>query len=142
FAEENKRAYGDTIPAPNPENRMLTIRQGIGVVAAITPWNFPLAMVTRKVAPALAAGCSVILKPASETPLTALALANLSEKAGLPTGVFNVVTGTDSSDIGKVLSSHPLIRKLSFTGSTAVGRLLMSQAASTIKKVSFELGGN
>lgn len=142
FAEENKRLYGETIPAPKAGNRILTIRQGVGVVAAITPWNFPLAMITRKVAPALAAGCSVILKPASETPLTALALASLAEKAGFPAGVFSVVTGTDSAGIGEILSTHPLIQKLSFTGSTKVGRILMAQAASTIKKTSMELGGN
>lgn len=142
FAEESKRAYGETIPAPVSTNRIITIRQAVGVVAAITPWNFPLAMVTRKVAPALAAGCAVVLKPASETPLTALALAELSDQAGFPPGVFNVVTGKDSSSIGKVLTKHPKIRKLSFTGSTAVGRTLMAQAASTIKKVSLELGGN
>src|SRR5690554_5261230 len=142
YAEEAKRAYGETIPSPNASNRIVTIRQGIGVVAAITPWNFPLAMITRKVAPALAAGCTVVLRPASQTPLTALALAVLAERAGIPAGVFNVVTGTDSGGMGKELSSHPLIRKISFTGSTEVGRILMEQAVGTIKKVSFELGGN
>ena len=142
YAEEAKRAYGETIPSPNASNRIVTIRQGIGVVAAITPWNFPLAMITRKVAPALAAGCTVVLRPASQTPLTALALAVLAERAGIPAGVFNVLTGTDSGGMGKELSTHPLIRKISFTGSTEVGRILMEQAAGTIKKVSFELGGN
>ena len=142
FAEEGKRMYGETIPANDTDSRILTIRQGIGVVAAITPWNFPLAMITRKIGPALVAGCTVILKPASQTPLTALALASLGEKAGIPPGVFNVVTGKNSSGIGKLLSTHPLIQKLSFTGSTAVGRVLMGQAAGTIKKVSMELGGN
>jgi len=142
YAEEGKRAYGETIPSANAENRIVTIKQGIGVVAAITPWNFPLAMITRKVAPALAAGCTVVLRPASETPLTALALAHLADKAGNPKDVFNVVAGKDSSGMGKELSTNPLVRKLSFTGSTQVGRILMAQAADTIKKVSFELGGN
>src|SRR5690606_132499 len=127
YAEEGKRAYGDTIPSANSSNRIVTIRQGIGVVAAITPWNFPLAMITRKVAPALAAGCTVVLRPASQTPLTALALARLGEEAGFPAGVFNVITGTDSAGMGRVLSAHHLIRKVSFTGSTAVGRILMKQ---------------
>jgi len=142
FAEEGKRAYGETIPSPNAANRVITIKQGVGVVAAITPWNFPLAMITRKVAPALAAGCTVVLRPASETPLTALALGKLAEEAGFPKGVLNVITGKDSSGMGKELSTNPLVRKLSFTGSTQVGRILMAQAAETIKKVSFELGGN
>ena len=142
FAEEAKRAYGDTIPAPKTNQRLVTIRQPVGVCAAITPWNFPLAMITRKVAPALAAGCTVVLRPASQTPLTALALAVLAQKAGLPAGVFQVVTGKDSAGIGKVLSTHPLVRKLSFTGSTGVGRTLMAQASGSIKKVSLELGGN
>ncbi len=142
FAQEAPRAYGETIPSSNPANRMLTIRQPIGVVAAITPWNFPLAMITRKVAPALAAGCTVVLRPASETPLTALALAKLSVVAGFPPGVFNVITGKDSSGMGKELSTNELVRKLSFTGSTQVGRTLMAQAADTIKKISLELGGN
>jgi succinate-semialdehyde dehydrogenase/glutarate-semialdehyde dehydrogenase len=142
YAEEARRAYGETIPSPNAANRIVTLRQGVGVVAAITPWNFPLAMITRKVAPALAAGCTVVLRPASQTPLTALALARLAEEAGIPAGVFNVVAGTDSGGMGKELSSHPLVRKLTFTGSTEVGRILMEQAAGTIKKVSFELGGN
>jgi len=142
YAEEGKRAYGDTIPSPNPSNRIVTIRQGIGVVAAITPWNFPLAMITRKVAPALAAGCTVVLRPASQTPLTALALAKLGEEAGFPAGVLNVVTGKDSAGMGEELSTNQLIRKVSFTGSTAVGRTLMEYAAASIKKISLELGGN
>lgn len=142
YAEEGKRAYGETIPSPNPANRIVTIKQGVGVVAAITPWNFPLAMITRKVAPALAAGCTVVLRPASETPLTALALAKLAEEAGFPKGILNVVTGKDSSGMGKELSTNPLVRKISFTGSTKVGKILMAQAAETIKKVSLELGGN
>lgn len=142
FAEEGKRAYGETIPSSNPKNRIVTIKQPIGVVAAITPWNFPLAMITRKVSPALAAGCTVVLRPASETPLTALALARLGENAGFPAGVFNVITGKDSSGMGKELSMNDLVRKLSFTGSTEVGRTLMAQAAGTIKKISLELGGN
>jgi succinate-semialdehyde dehydrogenase/glutarate-semialdehyde dehydrogenase len=142
FAEEGKRAYGETIPSSNPTNRIVTIKQSIGVVAAITPWNFPLAMITRKVSPALAAGCTVVLRPASETPLTALALARLGEKAGFPAGVFNVITGKDSSGMGRELSMNDLVRKLSFTGSTDVGRTLMAQAAGTIKKISLELGGN
>lgn len=142
FAEEGKRAYGETIPSSNPKNRIVTIKQPIGVVAAITPWNFPLAMITRKVSPALAAGCTVVLRPASKTPLTALALAHLAEKAGFPAGVLNVITGKDSSGMGKELSMNELVRKISFTGSTDVGRTLMAQAAETIKKVSLELGGN
>lgn len=142
FAEEAKRAYGETIPAPKKGQRLVTIRQPIGVVAAITPWNFPLAMITRKVAPALASGCTVILRPASQTPLTALAVAKLAHEAGFPPGVFNVITGKDSKGIGKEFTTNELIRKISFTGSTEVGRSLMAQAAGTIKKVSLELGGN
>lgn len=142
FAEESKRAYGETVPAATMANRILTIKQGIGVVAAIAPWNFPLAMVTRKVAPAIAAGCTVLLRPASQTPLTSLALAILAEKAGWPAGVFNVVTGTDAAGMGFELSTNPLIRKLSFTGSTSVGKLLMKQCATNVKKISLELGGN
>ena len=142
FAEEAKRTYGETIPTPKAGQRLLTIRQPIGVVAAITPWNFPLAMITRKVAPALACGCTVILRPASQTPLTALALASLADKAGFPPGVFNVITGKDSKGIGTELTTNEKIRKISFTGSTEVGRSLMGQASSTIKKVSLELGGN
>jgi len=142
FADEATRMYGDQLPWPDKSKQMVVIRQPVGVVAAITPWNFPLAMVTRKVAPALAAGCSVVLKPASQTPLTAIAVAHLAKEAGLPAGVFNVVTGKDSASIGKQLSTSNRIRKLSFTGSTPVGKTLMEQAASTIKKVSLELGGN
>jgi len=141
FAEEAKRAYGETIPSPAQDKRLLTIRQPVGVVVAITPWNFPLAMITRKIAPALAAGCTVVAKPAEQTPLTALALAVLAEEAGFPPGVLNVVTG-DPVAIGAALTESPLVRKLSFTGSTEVGRLLMAQCAPTIKKLSLELGGN
>ncbi|UXJ50600.1 NAD-dependent succinate-semialdehyde dehydrogenase [Pseudomonas citronellolis] len=141
FAEEGKRIYGDVIPSPSNDKRLLVIKQGIGVCAAITPWNFPAAMITRKVAPALAAGCSVVLKPANETPFSALALAELAERAGLPAGLLNIVTG-DAVAIGAQLTGHPLVRKLTFTGSTPVGRLLMGQCAETIKKVSLELGGN
>ncbi|MBK5144484.1 NAD-dependent succinate-semialdehyde dehydrogenase [Budviciaceae bacterium BWR-B9] len=142
FAEEGKRTYGETIPSPLPGRRITTIKQPIGVVAAITPWNFPNAMITRKVAPALAAGCTVVLKPAPETPLSALILAALAKKAGIPDGVFNVVTGTDAVAIGRALTQSPVVRKLSFTGSTHVGKLLMAQCASTVKKMSLELGGN
>ncbi|MGJ1266737.1 NAD-dependent succinate-semialdehyde dehydrogenase [Sphingobacterium spiritivorum] len=142
FAEEAKRAYGETIPSSKKGMHLMTIKQGIGVVAAITPWNFPLAMVTRKVAPALAAGCTVVLKPASQTPFTAIAIAKLAEEAGLPKGVINVITGKDSAGIGKELATHKSIRKLSFTGSTEVGKTLMEQSASNIKKLSMELGGN
>uniref|UniRef100_UPI00261D4B04 NAD-dependent succinate-semialdehyde dehydrogenase n=1 Tax=Accumulibacter sp. TaxID=2053492 RepID=UPI00261D4B04 len=141
FAEEGKRAYGETIPSPAGDRRLLTIRQPIGVCAAITPWNFPLAMITRKVAPALAAGCTVVVKPAEQTPLTALALAWLGEAAGLPAGVLNVLTG-DPRAIGGVLCASPLVRKLSFTGSSEVGRQLMAQCAPTVKRLSLELGGN
>jgi len=141
FAEEGKRAYGETIPATVADKRLVVIKQAVGVCAAITPWNFPLAMITRKVAPALAAGCSVVVKPAEQTPLTALALAALAEEAGFPAGVFNVLTG-DPVAIGGELTANPVVRKLSFTGSTEVGRLLMAQCAPTIKKLSLELGGN
>ncbi|MCB1933158.1 MAG: NAD-dependent succinate-semialdehyde dehydrogenase [Candidatus Accumulibacter sp.] len=141
FAEEGKRAYGESIPSPAGDRRLLTIRQPVGVCAAITPWNFPLAMITRKVAPALAAGCTVVVKPAEQTPLTALALARLAHDADLPAGVFNVLTG-DPETIGAALTASPVVRKLSFTGSTEVGRLLMAQSAPTIKKLSLELGGN
>ena len=141
FAEEAKRTYGESIPSPIADKRLLVIKQPIGVCAAITPWNFPLAMITRKVAPALAAGCPVVVKPAEATPLTALALAVLAEQAGFPPGVFNVVTG-NPADVGGELTSSPIVRKLSFTGSTGVGRLLMAQCAPTVKKVSLELGGN
>lgn len=141
FAEEGKRIYGDTIGATNANLRHLVLKQPIGVCAAITPWNFPAAMITRKVAPALSAGCTIIVKPASETPFTALALAHLAQQAGLPDGVLQVVTGNAVS-VGKVLSTDPRIAKLSFTGSTAVGRTLMQNCAGTLKKLSLELGGN
>jgi succinate-semialdehyde dehydrogenase/glutarate-semialdehyde dehydrogenase len=141
FAEEAKRLYGDVIPGHQPDKRIMVLRQPVGVVAAITPWNFPAAMITRKVAPALAAGCTVVCKPASQTPFTALALAELAERAGMPAGVFNVVTGSATA-IGGVLTSDPRVRKLSFTGSTEIGKQLMAQCAGTMKKVSLELGGN
>ena len=142
FAEEGKRVYGETIPSPLPGRRISTIKQPVGVVAAITPWNFPNAMITRKVAPALAAGCTVVLKPAPETPLSALALAALAHEAGIPAGVFNIVTGTDAAAMGQVLTQSSTVRKLSFTGSTRIGKLLMQQSADTVKKLSLELGGN
>jgi succinate-semialdehyde dehydrogenase/glutarate-semialdehyde dehydrogenase len=141
FAEEAKRLYGDIIPGHQADKRLLVLRQPVGVVAAITPWNFPAAMITRKVAPALAAGCTVVCKPASQTPFTALALAELADRAGIPKGVFNVVTGSARA-IGGVLTSDARVRKLSFTGSTEIGKLLMAQCAGTMKKVSLELGGN
>ncbi|MGR6981653.1 NAD-dependent succinate-semialdehyde dehydrogenase [Testudinibacter sp. P27/CKL/0425] len=141
YAEEAKRIYGDTIPAPSADKRILVTKQPIGVCAAITPWNFPNAMITRKAAPALAAGCTFVIRPASQTPLSALALAELAERAGIPPGVFNVLTGS-AEQIGKVLTEDDRVKKFSFTGSTQVGRLLMQQCASTIKKVSLELGGN
>ncbi|WPG41650.1 NAD-dependent succinate-semialdehyde dehydrogenase [Variovorax sp. EBFNA2] len=142
FAEEAKRVRGDVIPAPKDTQRIVVLKEPIGVCAAITPWNFPAAMITRKAGPALAAGCSMVVKPASQTPLTALALAELARRAGVPAGVFNVLTGNDTRDIGNQLTSHPLVRKITFTGSTEVGRLLLAQAAGTIKKCSMELGGN
>ena len=142
FAEEGKRAYGETIPSPAADKRMLTLKQPVGVVAAITPWNFPLAMITRKLAPALAAGCSVVVKPAEATPLCALALAWLAERAGIPAGVVNVVTTARPAVVGAELTTNPTVRKLSFTGSTAVGKTLMAQCAATVKRVSLELGGN
>ncbi len=142
FAEEGKRAYGEVIPPHLPGLRLLVIKQPIGVVAAITPWNFPNAMITRKVAPALAAGCTVVLKPSEETPLSALALAELAIRAGFPPGVLNIVTTTDAPTVGKTLTDSPVVRKLSFTGSTAVGKMLMRQCADTVKKISLELGGN
>ncbi|RTF70099.1 NAD-dependent succinate-semialdehyde dehydrogenase [Serratia marcescens] len=141
FAEEGKRVYGDTIPQPQAGRRIIVQKEPIGVFAAITPWNFPAAMITRKAAPALAAGCTLVVKPANETPYSALAMAELAERAGIPAGVFNVVTG-NSQAIGAELTRHPQVRKLSFTGSTPVGRLLMRQSSDTIKKVSLELGGN
>ena len=141
FAEEGKRVYGDTVPSPWPDRRIVVTKEPIGVCAAITPWNFPAAMITRKAGPALAAGCPMVLRPADLTPFSALALAVLAERAGVPAGVFSVVTGR-SSVIGAEMTSNPTVRKLSFTGSTAVGRLLMEQCAPTIKKLSLELGGN
>ncbi|MBV2188269.1 NAD-dependent succinate-semialdehyde dehydrogenase [Providencia rettgeri] len=141
FAEEGKRVYGETIPQTVGSNRLSTIKQPIGVCSAITPWNFPAAMITRKAAPALAAGCSIVIKPATETPFTALALAQLADEAGIPAGIFNVITG-DSRVLGERLTKHALISKFSFTGSTQVGRILSEQCASTIKKTSLELGGN
>jgi succinate-semialdehyde dehydrogenase/glutarate-semialdehyde dehydrogenase len=141
FAEEARRIYGDTIPSPTADRRILVIKQPVGVVAAITPWNFPNAMITRKCAPALAAGCTVLIKPSEMTPLSALALAVLAERAGIPAGVFNVLTGMPAG-IGGEMTASPVVRKLSFTGSTRIGQLLMSQCAGTIKRLSLELGGN
>ncbi len=141
FAEEARRVYGETIPSPWPNARLVVIKQPVGVVAAITPWNFPNAMITRKAGPALAAGCAFVCKPANETPLSALAMAELGERAGLPAGVFSVLTGV-SREIGAEMTSNPIVRALTFTGSTEVGRLLMAQCAPTIKKVGLELGGN
>ncbi len=141
FAEEGRRVYGEVIPSPWTGKQLLAVKEPVGVCAAITPWNFPSAMITRKVAPALAAGCCIVVKPASQTPLSALALARLSELAGIPPGVFNVVTGSASA-IGGELTSHPTVRKLSFTGSTDIGRKLAAQCAPTLKKLSLELGGN
>jgi succinate-semialdehyde dehydrogenase / glutarate-semialdehyde dehydrogenase len=141
FAEEGKRIYGDTIPGHQADKRLIVIKQPIGVTAAITPWNFPAAMITRKAGPALAAGCTMVLKPASLTPFSALALAELAQRAGIPAGVFNVVTGS-ASEVGNELTGNALVRKLSFTGSTEIGRQLMQQCAKDIKKVSLELGGN
>ncbi len=141
FAEEGKRVYGDTIPAQAPDKRIVVIKQPIGVCAAVTPWNFPNAMITRKAGPALAAGCTMVIKPASQTPFSALALCELAERAGMPKGVISVLTGS-SGPIGKELTTNPLVRKFTFTGSTEVGKLLMQQCATTVKKVSLELGGN
>lgn len=142
FAEEGKRAYGDVIPSPVSGARILTIRQPVGVCAMITPWNFPNAMITRKAGPALAAGCTVVLKPAEDTPLSALALAVLGDEAGLPPGALNIVTSSDAAAVGRALCESPAVRKLSFTGSTEVGKILMRQCADTVKKLSLELGGN
>ncbi|MCT7666286.1 NAD-dependent succinate-semialdehyde dehydrogenase [Shinella kummerowiae] len=142
YAEEAKRINGETIPAPSVDKRMLVIKQPVGVVGTITPWNFPAAMIARKVAPALAVGCTVVSKPAEQTPLSAIALAVLAEKAGIPAGAFNVILGTDGPAIGKELCYNPKVRKISFTGSTEVGRILMRQCSDQIKKVSLELGGN
>ncbi|HEX7403624.1 MAG TPA: NAD-dependent succinate-semialdehyde dehydrogenase, partial [Usitatibacter sp.] len=141
FAEEGKRVYGDVIPSPTNDRRIIVIKQPIGVVAAITPWNFPNAMITRKVSPGLAVGCTFVLKPAEQTPFSALALMELAERAGLPKGVLNIVTG-DPVAIGQELCASPVVRKVTFTGSTEVGRILMRQSADTIKKLSLELGGN
>ncbi|PKH03874.1 succinate-semialdehyde dehydrogenase (NADP(+)) [Psychromonas sp. MB-3u-54] len=142
FAEEGKRVYGDTVPGPSGDKRIVVIKQPVGVVASITPWNFPNAMIARKAAAALAAGCTFVVRPATQTPLSALAMAELAERAGIPAGVFNVVVGEDASGIGKVLTQHPDIAKFTFTGSTKIGKLLIGQCATTVKKVSMELGGN
>lgn len=142
FAEEGKRVYGDVIPAHGADKRILVLKEPIGVVAAITPWNFPIAMITRKAGPALAAGCTMVIKPAEDTPLCALALAELAERAGLPKGVLNIVTTMKAAEVGGELTANPIVRKLSFTGSTEVGKLLMRQSADTVKKVALELGGN
>ena len=142
FAEEGKRTYGEVIPTTHENKRMIVIKQPVGVVSAITPWNFPLAMITRKIAPALAAGCSVIVMPSYETPLTALYLANLTSKAGFPKGVINFIVGKDVSSMGKILCNSKIVKKISFTGSTRVGKILSKQSSSTLKKLSLELGGN
>ena len=142
FAEEAKRAYGDIIPATAPDKRIFVTKQAIGVAAAITPWNFPNAMITRKAAPALAAGCTFVIKPSEETPLSALALAELAHRAGVPAGVFNVIPSTRAGAVGLELTQNPTVRKFSFTGSTPVGKQLMAQCATTVKKISLELGGN
>lgn len=142
FAEEGKRIYGETIPSHKPDARIVIMKQPVGVVAAITPWNFPSAMITRKVSPAIAAGCTVVLKPAEDTPLSALALAELGERAGIPKGVLNIVTAEDPAPVGAEMTSNPLVRMVTFTGSTEVGKLLMREAAATVKRVSMELGGN
>lgn len=142
YAEEAKRAYGEIIPSQNADSRIVVTKEPVGVVGAITPWNFPFAMITRKIAPALAAGCTVVVKPAEDTPLTALALAYLAEQAGIPKGVVNIITSSEGAKVGAELTENPLVRKISFTGSTEVGRLLMKQSADTVKKISLELGGN
>ncbi len=142
FAGEAERSYGDVLPLQSTDKRVSIVKQGVGVCSAITPWNFPNAMITRKVAPALAAGCTMVVKPPQLTPLSALAIAQLASEVGIPDGVLNIVPSTDSKGVGKVLTEHPLIRKFSFTGSTEVGKQLMQQCASNVKKVSFELGGN
>ena len=141
FSEEAKRIYGDTIPEPSKDKRLICIKQPVGVVACITPWNFPNAMLTRKIAPALAAGCTVVCKPANATPLSALAFAELADRAGIPAGVINIVAG-QTSDIGAELTANPTVRKLTFTGSTPVGKQLMAECAQTVKRTSMELGGN
>lgn len=142
FAEEGKRVYGDTIPAPSDDKRIIVIKQAVGVVASITPWNFPNAMIARKAAAALAAGCTFVARPSPSTPLSALAMAELAERAGIPAGVFNIVVGEDAVAMGKVLTQHPDVAKFTFTGSTEVGKILLAQCASSVKKVSMELGGN
>jgi succinate-semialdehyde dehydrogenase/glutarate-semialdehyde dehydrogenase len=142
FAEEGKRVYGDTIPAPSNDKRIVVIKQPVGVVASITPWNFPNAMIARKAAAALAAGCTFVVRPANQTPLSALAMAELAERAGIPAGVFNVVVGDDARGMGQVLTQHPDVAKFTFTGSTGVGKSLLQQCATSVKKVSMELGGN
>lgn len=142
FAEEARRVYGDVIPTPLNDRRIITTKQALGVVAAITPWNFPVSMITRKISPAIAAGCTVVLKPAAQTPLSALALAYLAKEAGFPEGVINIITSDRANEVGKVMTEHKLVQKFSFTGSTKVGKMLMQQCASTVKKVSLELGGN
>jgi succinate-semialdehyde dehydrogenase/glutarate-semialdehyde dehydrogenase len=142
FAEEGKRVYGDTIPAPSSDKRIIVIKQPVGVVASITPWNFPNAMIARKAAAALAAGCTFVGRPATQTPLSALAMAELAERAGIPAGVFNIIIGEDAKGIGKVLTQHPDVAKFTFTGSTSVGKTLIAQCATSVKKVSMELGGN
>jgi succinate-semialdehyde dehydrogenase/glutarate-semialdehyde dehydrogenase len=142
FAEEAKRVYGETIPSHRADARIVVMKQPVGVVAAITPWNFPSAMITRKVSPALALGCTVVVKPAEDTPLSALALAELAERAGLPKGVLNVVTAKNPVPVGEAMTSNPLVRMVTFTGSTEVGKILMAQAAGTVKRVGMELGGN
>jgi succinate-semialdehyde dehydrogenase/glutarate-semialdehyde dehydrogenase len=142
FAEEGKRIYGDVIPTNQAGRRIIVLKEPIGVVAAVTPWNFPNAMITRKCAPALAAGCTFVIKPAEDTPLSALALAELATRAGIPAGVFNVLPSDQAAKVGGELTQNPLVRKFSFTGSTEIGKLLMRQCASTVKKVSLELGGN
>jgi succinate-semialdehyde dehydrogenase/glutarate-semialdehyde dehydrogenase len=142
FAEEAKRNYGDTIPGHTADKRIVVIKQAVGVVGAITPWNFPSAMITRKVAPALAAGCTVVIKPAQLTPLSALALAELADEAGFPPGVINIISSNKSSEVGKEMCSNTTVKKISFTGSTHVGKILLKQCADTVKKVSMELGGN
>jgi succinate-semialdehyde dehydrogenase/glutarate-semialdehyde dehydrogenase len=142
FAEEGKRVYGDTIPALSSDKKIVVIKQPVGVVASITPWNFPNAMIARKAAAALAAGCTFVVRPSESTPLSALAMAELAERAGIPAGVFNVVVGSNSRGMGQVLTQHPDVAKFTFTGSTGVGKLLLTQCATTVKKVSMELGGN
>lgn len=142
FAEEAKRVYGDVIPGQSRKNRITVIKQPVGIVGAITPWNFPSAMITRKIAPALAAGCTVVVKPSEYTPLSALALAELADKAGFPPGVINILPSNDAAGIGQTLTSHPKVKKISFTGSTRVGKLILKQSADQVKKVTLELGGN